>query len=176
LGHFLKNSGFLKIVVFRRKNQCFQELGLPKIEPNFNKKTIQNLEGWKHIAKGTWQQLFSPKSGFLVDFGVPFGVQNCTKNGSSKKQVGFLASWGPWGAPRGHFGSILGGIWAPLGTILRALGVILGPFLRYSSNKRSKQKQTKQKSNKQWQKLAGNRSQQQQTAANIGQKAASCSK
>jgi hypothetical protein len=167
---------FLKTIVFPKEKARFSRVGPSKNRAKFEQKVEKNLEGWKHIAKGTLQHIFSPKSDFSVDFGVPFGVQNCTKNGSSKKQVGFLASRGPWGAPRGHFGSIWGGIWAPLGTILRALGVILGPFLRYSSNKRSKQKQTKQKSNKQWQKLAGNRSQQQQTAANIGQKAASCSK
>ena len=166
----------MKTIVFPRKKQGFQGLGLPKIEPNLNKKLRKIWRAGNTSPKGHCNTFFHQKEFSLVDFGVPFGVQNCTKNGSSKKQVGFLASWGPWGAPRGHFGSILGGIWAPLGTILRALGVILGPFLRYSSNKRSKQKQTKQKSNKQWQKLAGNRSQQQQTAANIGQKAASCSK
>ena len=38
LGHFLKNSGFLKIIVFPRKNKGFQGLGLPKIEANLTNK------------------------------------------------------------------------------------------------------------------------------------------
>ena len=83
------------------------------------------------------------------------------------REVRFQASCGPWGAPRGHFELIWGGIWAPLGTILGALGVILEPFLKYGSNKRSRQKQTKQKHNKPQQQLAGNKGQQQQAAANF---------
>ena len=38
LGHLLENSGFLKIIVFLRKNKGFQGLGLPKIEANLTNK------------------------------------------------------------------------------------------------------------------------------------------
>ena len=129
------------------------------------------------MAKEAAQPTFSQKNvnfwSFRGQFWLHFGVQNRLKNGSPPKQGGFWASWGSPGCFRGHFGSILGGFWRPLGSILRALWVILDVFLRSSSNKRSKKKHTKQKRNKQQPKLqqtAGNMSQHQQKATNIRNK------
>ena len=123
------------------------------------------------MAKEAAQPTFSQKQRifgrFWSSFFVHFGVQNRLKNESPPRQGGSLASWGPQGASRGHFGPILGGFWEALGSILKALWVILGVFLKSSSNKRSKKQHTKQKRNKQQPKLqqtAGNMSQHQQKA------------
>ena len=111
LGHFLKNMGFLKIVIFPHKYQCFQGLGLPKMVPKFNKKLMQNLEGWKHRAKGTWQQLFSQTSVFLVDFGVPFGVQNGAQNGLKTDLGSVRVARGSQRLSRGRFWKDFGPFW-----------------------------------------------------------------
>ena len=70
----------------------FSRVRPSKNQANFEQKVEKNLEGWKHIAKGTLQHIFSLKSDFFVDFGVPFGVQNCTKNEPLKQKQGFWAS------------------------------------------------------------------------------------
>ena len=92
------------------------------------------------MTKQSLQHHFSEKSSILVDFGVPFWVQNGLQNGCKKQQMGFLASWGPQSAPRGHFWSILGAIWGPLGAIWGPLGAILaqvGTILGLKQHKES---------------------------------------
>ena len=83
------------------------------------------------------------------DFGVPFGVHKFTKNEPLKQSIGFWASWGPWGVPRGHLGLIWEGIWAPLGTILRALRVIFGTIFEVWQQQKKQTEADQAKNNKQ---------------------------
>ena len=100
LGHLLKNSGFLKIVVFPRKNKGFQGLGLPKIEANLTNK-------WENIwrAGNIWPKrllnpLFHKKCKLLVDFGVHLDSILGSKIASKMDPLQNKEDFGPPGVPR----------------------------------------------------------------------------
>ena len=123
LGHLLKNIGFLKIVVFPRKNKGFQGLGLPKIEANLTNK-------WENIwrAGNIWPKrllnpLFHKKGKLLVDFGVHFGSILGSKIASKMDPLQNKEDLGPPGGPQGASGVILGQFW-------EAFGVLWGLFWR----------------------------------------------
>ena len=107
LGYLLKNSGFLKIVVFPMKELGFQGLGLPKREANLTNK-------WENIwrAGNIWPKrllnpLFHKKGKLLVDFGVHFGSILGSKIASKidpfQNNEDFWLLWGSPGCFQGSF-------------------------------------------------------------------------
>ena len=131
LGHLLKNSGFLKIVVFPRKNKGFQGLGLPKIEANLTNK-------WENIwrAGNIWPKrllnpLFHKKCKLLVDFGVHFGSILGSKIASKMDPLQNKEDFGSPGGPQGASGVILGQFWEAFGGLWAPFWGLCGSFWGY---------------------------------------------
>ena len=109
---------------------------------------------------------FSRKLSIFGRFWGPFGNQIGLQNGSQYYKIGF---WFHLGAP----GRSKGPFWVDLGTHLGAFGDHFessgghfGTIFEVWQQQKKQTEANQSKNNTQWEKLAGNRSQQQHAAAN----------
>ena len=116
MGYFLKNGVFLKTIVFPRKYQGFQGLGLPKIEPNLNKKLRKIWRAGNTSPKGHCNTFFHQKVFFWSIFGSLLRSKIAQKMGPQKNKLDFWPPGGPGelqGVILGRFGEAFERLWGP---------------------------------------------------------------